>query len=74
MARAFFDELNDALVGLVPDDVGRYSARVTGHNVKVWFDEEREHYEAQALSGGRFEVGFHAEHRQPAASTGPQPP
>jgi hypothetical protein len=32
-------------------------------NVKLWFDEPREHYEVQWLDGRDLEVGFHAEHR-----------
>ena len=32
-------------------------------NVKLWFDEPREHYEVQWLDGRDLEVGFHAEHK-----------
>ncbi len=65
----------DALVGFLPPAHRSLSHYRTGHNVKVWFGEERrEHYEAQLVSpralkaAGRkaraaaLEIGFHAEH------------
>lgn len=64
MSTAFFEQVVDAVVGLVPPEFGDPVTRLTSVNVKVWFgDEGREHYEAQLLRGGRLEVGFHAEHR-----------
>ncbi|MGH2820310.1 MAG: hypothetical protein ACRDJ5_06630 [Actinomycetota bacterium] len=77
MSRAFFETLEDALVGFLPSDLRAFSARRGGRNLKVWYDDEREHYEAQLISpsaaglrGSRdvLEVGFHLEHRGPARS------
>ncbi|MGZ4119640.1 MAG: hypothetical protein ACXVQY_10910 [Actinomycetota bacterium] len=71
MARAFFEQLADALASFLPPDLRRYEAQIGGRNIKVWFGEDRhEHYEVQMLSrragNARLEIGFHAEH--PAAT------
>ena len=64
MSRAFFESVLDPLVGFLPSDLGEFHSRVTSINVRLWFgDADREHYEAQALRDGTFEVGFHLEHR-----------
>lgn len=64
MSREFFEQVADALVGFAPLELGTPHTRLTGGNVKLWFDDStREHYEAQFLRNGRFEIGFHAEHR-----------
>ncbi len=64
MSREFFEQVADALVGLLPVELGPCSTQLTSGNIKVWFgDEKREHYEAQFLRDGRFEIGFHSEHR-----------
>jgi hypothetical protein len=68
-----FDEVADALSGLVPRSLGRLRYRARRFGIKVWFDDEvptREHYEAQVIShelltgasSAALEVGFHAEH------------
>lgn len=72
---AFFEQVVDAMAGFLPPDRRRFDHHRTGHNVKVWFgDERREHYEAQVVSprtlrasklpatGPALEIGFHAEH------------
>ena len=68
-----FEEVGDALRGLVPRDLGTLRIRERRWAIKVWFGPEkpiREHYEAQVV-GAKFvpaakvlalEVGFHAEH------------
>lgn len=62
--RAFFEQVADTLVGLVPEELGVPETRVTSTNLKMWFGPDgREHYEAQYLRDGTFEIGFHAEHR-----------
>ncbi|HEV3353886.1 MAG TPA: hypothetical protein VG076_13245 [Acidimicrobiales bacterium] len=33
-------------------------------NLKVWYEEGREHYEVQLVSGPALEVGFHCEHKE----------
>ena len=66
MSTEFFEQVADALVGLVPPELGPPSTRLTSVNLKAWFDDEHhEHYEAQLLADGTLEVGFHAEHRSP---------
>jgi hypothetical protein len=69
-----FDEVADALRGLVPRELGQLRYRARRFGIKVWFDDEtppREHYEAQVISHDleeatvvALEVGFHAEHPQ----------
>lgn len=64
MSRQFFEQVADALEGLLPPDLGPWSTRVTSANLKIWFgDDKQEHYEAQFLRDGHFEIGFHSEHR-----------
>ena len=58
--REFFESVEGALRGLVGHDA---HIRWGFANVKLWFDEPREHYEVQWLDGRDLEVGFHAEHR-----------
>jgi hypothetical protein len=63
MARAFFEQISDALVGFLPPDLRGFGSVVSGRNVKVWYgDEGHEHYEVQSISTRKLEIGFHAEH------------
>ena len=77
MELSLFDEVADALCGLVPRQLGVLRYRARRYGIKVWFDDEtppREHYEAQVISRDHveeatvavLEVGFHAEHPQEA--------
>jgi len=72
VSRAFFEQVVETLIGFLPPEQGRFSSRVTGRNAKVWFGAEaREHYEAQLLrrdGATVLEIGFHAEHPDPARS------
>jgi hypothetical protein len=72
VSRAFFEQIVEILVGFLPPEQSRFSSRITGRNVKVWFGTEpREHYEAQLLrrNGATvLEIGFHAEHPDAARS------
>ncbi|HZQ84182.1 MAG TPA: hypothetical protein VFA83_05070 [Acidimicrobiales bacterium] len=63
MSREFFDEVDMAVRGFLPPALREFSARRTSANLKVWFEEDREHYEVQLIRGGALEIGFHAEHR-----------
>ena len=64
MSRAFFESVLDPLVSFLPPELADFHSRATSINVRLWFgDADREHYEAQALRDGTFEVGFHLEHR-----------
>lgn len=77
VTEAFYRDALDALVGFLPDDLGPFEARIHSRGLKVWFGEERrEHYEAQEVNryvrgdderfGHAIEIGFHAEHGDPA--------
>ena len=73
MEPSLFDDVGDAVRGLLPPDLGEPRVRAHRYGIKVWFRTEkatREHYEAQVVGardvpGARtmaLEVGFHAEH------------
>jgi hypothetical protein len=70
---ALFDEVGEALRGLVPADLGTPRLRAHRYGVKVWYGPAKppkEHYEAQVIGAKHvedatvlaIEVGFHAEH------------
>lgn len=63
MSRAFFETVDDALHGFLPPALRDFDSHRTGMNLKVWYEEAREHYEVQLVSGPALEVGFHAEHK-----------
>jgi hypothetical protein len=76
---ALFDEVGEAVRGLVPRRLGELRCRTRRYGVKVWFGDQappREHYEAQVLGADQvdgasvlaLEVGFHMEHPQVAAN------
>ncbi len=71
-----FDQVADAVRGLVPAELGELRVAPRQWGLKVWFDDEvcpRAHYEAQVLGAKHVpearvlavEVGFHAEHPKP---------
>ena len=70
----FFEHVLDALEGFVDDNHGTVHASAHRRGLKVWFgtaDDHtaREHYEAQLVrqdGEAALEIGFHAEHRDPA--------
>jgi len=77
MELQLFDEVGEVLRGLLPADIGELRTRHHRYGIKVWFGGEkptREHYEAQVIGARHvpeatvlaIEVGFHAEHRDPA--------
>jgi hypothetical protein len=72
-----FEEVGDALRGLIPPEFGVQHQRVRRYGIKIWFDvarPPREHYEAQVIGAAgvdgatmlALEIGFHAEHPNPA--------
>jgi hypothetical protein len=74
---SLFDDVGDALRGLVPSSLGSLHQRAHRYGIKVWFDEPkapREHYEAQVIGARHvpeatvlaLEIGFHSEHSKPA--------
>ena len=75
MELTVFEEVAEAIRGLVPPDLGEVRSHVRRYGIKVWFGTERpprEHYEAQVIGAEgvegatvlALEVGFHAEHPQ----------
>jgi hypothetical protein len=74
---SLFDEVADALRGMVPPELGDFRHRARRYGIKIWFGPERplrEHYEAQVIAADNvedatvlaLEVGFHAEHPEVA--------
>jgi hypothetical protein len=73
MEPSLFDDVADAVRGLLPPDLGEPRVRAHRYGIKIWFGPlkpTREHYEAQVV-GARdwpaartlaLEVGFHCEH------------
>lgn len=77
MEPSLFDDVGDAVRGLLPAELGAPHVRAHRYGIKVWFGPEkptREHYEAQVLGAKHvpdasmlaLEIGFHAEHPKPA--------
>ena len=73
MEPSLFDDVGDAVRGLLTPDLGEPHLRAHRYGIKVWFrtvKPTREHYEAQVVGardwpGARvlaLEVGFHCEH------------
>lgn len=72
--RSLFDEVADAVRGLVPSSLGELRSTHHRYGIKVWVGPEtrapREHYEAQVVGRQHapeattlaIEVGFHSEH------------
>jgi hypothetical protein len=72
MESQLFDEVADALRGMLPPELGDLRMRVRRYGIKVWFGQSeppREHYEAQVIGPNdvkeasvlALEIGFHAE-------------
>jgi hypothetical protein len=68
VSRAFFETVDDALHGFLPPALRDFDSHRTSMNLKVWYEEAREHYEVQLVSGPALEMGFHAEHKEPGRS------
>lgn len=73
MSRAFFDQVDDELRGLVGPALRSFRCFKTSGLVKVWFADPAVHFEAQRLSlrwapdaEHRIEVGLHLEHGRAA--------
>jgi hypothetical protein len=77
MQLGLFDEVAEALRGLVPGELGDVHTRAQRYGMKAWFDgasPPREHYEAQVIGAKHvddasvlaLEIGWHAENRRPA--------
>lgn len=79
MELLLFDEVGEALRGLIPPDLGDLRLRAHRYGIKVWFGPAkppREHYEAQVIGARHvpgaevlaLEIGFHAENPQMVAN------
>jgi hypothetical protein len=75
--QGLFDEVAEAVRGLLPPELGELRRRARRYGLKVWFGPAtppREHYEAQVIGPEHvddasvlaLEIGFHAEHPKPA--------
>jgi hypothetical protein len=75
--RSVFDDVADAVRGLVPAPFGELRSSSHRYGVKVWFGSDKptkEHYEAQVVGREHaagatvlaLEVGFHSEHPKEA--------
>jgi len=73
MELALFDDVGEAVRGLMDPELGTVHFRAHRYGVKLWFDDDvapRAHYEAQVIGPRHvpdatvlaLEVGFHAEH------------
>ena len=71
--RSLFEDVADAMRGLVPEDLGEFRCTHHRYGIKVWLGPQnapREHYEAQVIGREHaadasvlaLEVGFHSEH------------
>lgn len=79
MELGLFEQVADALAGMVDAELGVLGTAPRRWGIKVWFDAPdcpREHYEAQVVGTRHvpeatvlaIEVGFHAEHPDEAAN------
>lgn len=77
MELGLFDEVGEAVRGLIRPDLGVVRFKAHRYGVKLWFDTDsapREHYEAQVIGPKHvaeatmlaLEVGFHSEHSKAA--------
>lgn len=76
MDLGLFDEIAEAVRGLVPSELGELRTKARRYGLKAWYgplQPPREHYEAQVIGAEHvddatvlaLEVGFHAEHHSP---------
>lgn len=77
MSRAFFDQIDDELRGLVGPALRGFSSERTSRLIKVWYDDPAVHFEVQRLSGrwaplpgACLEIGLHLESRDPDRNAG----
>lgn len=79
MELPLFDQVDDLIHALAPDELGDIRSRAHRRGVKVWFGPAKppqEHFEAQLLgrhhvdgvAGMALEIGFHCEHRDVATN------
>ena len=73
MTRAFFDQIDDEVRGMVGPALRNFNSERSGRLIKVWYDDPSVHFEVQRLSGTWspspekcLEIGLHLECREAA--------
>ena len=72
MTRAFFDQIDDEVRGMVGPALRNFNSERSGRLIKIWYDDPAVHFEVQHLSGTWspsrspcLEIGLHLESRDP---------
>ncbi|GAC1365804.1 MAG: hypothetical protein NVSMB32_09600 [Actinomycetota bacterium] len=72
MSRAFFDQIDDELRGLLGPALRSYHSERNGRLLKLWYGHPAAHFEVQMVGkrwsptgGPALEVGLHLEHPDP---------
>src|SRR3982074_2138111 len=75
MSRAFFDQIDDELRGLLGPALRNYQSVRDTRLIKLWYADPAIHFEVQMVAkrwsptqGPVLEVGLHLEHPDPAAN------
>jgi len=75
VSRAFFDQIDDELRGLLGPALRNYESVRDARLIKLWYADPAVHFEAQMVAkrwsptrGPVLEVGLHLEHSNPAAN------
>lgn len=75
MSRAFFDQVDDELRGLLGPALRGYHSEKNGRLLKLWFGPPPVHFEVQMVgrrwspaAGPALEIGLHLEHGDPAVN------
>ncbi|CAN5773253.1 hypothetical protein BH23ACT12_BH23ACT12_14050 [soil metagenome] len=68
MTRAFFDQIDDEVRGMVGPALRNFNSERTGRLIKIWYSDPAVHFEVQMLSGTWapranpcLEIGLHLE-------------
>lgn len=64
--REFYDNVADALAGFLPPSMRGFEMYRSSRNLKLWYANDRVHYEVQIVKRGKvvgLEIGFHTEYK-----------
>ncbi len=68
MTRAFFDQIDDEVRGMVGPSLRNFNSEKSGRLIKVWYSDPAVHFEVQVLTGSWaphprpcLEIGLHLE-------------